>query len=169
MNTYCLFNGEIHKTAEPVLKVNDLGLLRGYGVFDFFPIVQSKPLFFNDYWNRFSSSAKQMRLPFEWEEGPLTELLDHLIRKNELTDGFCKLLLTGGYSSNGFHPDNGPNLIVTTQGPIHYPAVNYEKGIKLLSRSEEHTSELQSRENLVCRLLLEKKKAKALATPRPCA
>src|SRR5690606_41790436 len=26
-----------------------------------------------------------------------------------------------------------------------------------LSRSEEHTSELQSRENLVCRLLLEKK------------
>src|SRR5690606_41942263 len=28
------------------------------------------------------------------------------------------------------------------------------------SRSEEHTSELQSRENLVCRLLLEKKKNK---------
>src|SRR5436309_11005637 len=29
-----------------------------------------------------------------------------------------------------------------------------------LARSEEHTSELQSRENLVCRLLLEKKKTK---------
>src|SRR5690606_41848996 len=29
-----------------------------------------------------------------------------------------------------------------------------------LERSEEHTSELQSRENLVCRLLLEKKKNK---------
>src|SRR5688572_32576051 len=28
----------------------------------------------------------------------------------------------------------------------------------LLSRSEEHTSELQSQSNLVCRLLLEKKK-----------
>src|SRR6266511_5931331 len=28
------------------------------------------------------------------------------------------------------------------------------------SRSDEHTSELQSRENLVCRLLLEKKKKK---------
>src|SRR5690606_40137600 len=28
----------------------------------------------------------------------------------------------------------------------------------ILGRSEEHTSELQSRENLVCRLLLEKKK-----------
>src|SRR5690606_19282001 len=30
--------------------------------------------------------------------------------------------------------------------------------LPLASRSEEHTSELQSRENLVCRLLLEKKK-----------
>src|SRR5690606_41846028 len=29
---------------------------------------------------------------------------------------------------------------------------------RVLPRSEEHTSELQSRENLVCRLLLEKKK-----------
>src|SRR5690606_40007608 len=33
--------------------------------------------------------------------------------------------------------------------------VDYAAGKK---RSEEHTSELQSRENLVCRLLLEKKK-----------
>src|SRR5690606_41282455 len=30
--------------------------------------------------------------------------------------------------------------------------------LKAENRSEEHTSELQSRENLVCRLLLEKKK-----------
>src|SRR5690606_40458936 len=30
---------------------------------------------------------------------------------------------------------------------------------RVKARSEEHTSELQSRENLVCRLLLEKKKS----------
>src|SRR5579883_2056429 len=30
--------------------------------------------------------------------------------------------------------------------------------LAVVARSEEHTSELQSRENLVCRLLLEKKK-----------
>src|SRR5690606_41187397 len=33
-------------------------------------------------------------------------------------------------------------------------------------RSEEHTSELQSRENLVCRLLLEKKKNKKTITEK---
>ena len=37
------------------------------------------------------------------------------------------------------------------------PRVAAQAGYKR-ARSEEHTSELQSRENLVCRLLLEKKK-----------
>src|SRR5256886_8095471 len=35
------------------------------------------------------------------------------------------------------------------------------------SRSEEHTSELQSQSNLVCRLLLEKKKKKKTHTIHP--
>src|SRR5690606_41130040 len=34
---------------------------------------------------------------------------------------------------------------------------------RIQNRSEEHTSELQSRENLVCRLLLEKKKKQKIA------
>src|SRR5690606_39279623 len=36
--------------------------------------------------------------------------------------------------------------------------VTFRRKAPHLQRSEEHTSELQSRENLVCRLLLEKKK-----------
>src|SRR3712207_7120162 len=35
-------------------------------------------------------------------------------------------------------------------------------------RSEEHTSELQSRQYLVCRLLLEKKKNNFNSSPRSC-
>src|SRR2546427_5942222 len=47
----------------------------------------------------------------------------------------------------------------------------YHRGtVKLLelvaARSEEHTSELQSQSNLVCRLLLEKKKKNTSATQR---
>src|SRR2546427_4591163 len=41
---------------------------------------------------------------------------------------------------------------------ILYLAMNAKRS--LLYRSEEHTSELQSQSNLVCRLLLEKKKKK---------
>src|SRR5690606_41943011 len=38
------------------------------------------------------------------------------------------------------------------------PELADQLGARVDVRSEEHTSELQSRENLVCRLLLEKKK-----------
>src|SRR2546430_12434575 len=41
-------------------------------------------------------------------------------------------------------------------------------GARQRVRSEEHTSELQSQSNLVCRLLLEKKKKKVLPTCKSC-
>src|SRR2546426_8167194 len=56
----------------------------------------------------------------------------------------------------------GPHFIDFCRGP-HVPNTSKIKAFKLLSiagaywRSEEHTSELQSPCNLVCRLLLEKK------------
>src|SRR5258708_19287551 len=40
------------------------------------------------------------------------------------------------------------------------------RGQRCVGRSEEHTSELQSPDHLVCRLLLEKKKKYHLITPR---
>src|SRR5690606_40025605 len=49
-------------------------------------------------------------------------------------------------------------LILTNNDILGHVAA---QGGKYAQRSEEHTSELQSRENLVCRLLLEKKKQKA--------
>src|SRR2546422_1558740 len=42
--------------------------------------------------------------------------------------------------------------------PCHVPARRYTQRERPTQRSEEHTSELQSRLHLVCRLLLEKKK-----------
>src|SRR5690606_41051799 len=40
---------------------------------------------------------------------------------------------------------------------VSSPSVRTIMLARMLERSEEHTSELQSRENIVCRLLLEKK------------
>src|SRR4051812_49827216 len=42
-----------------------------------------------------------------------------------------------------------------------------DHSLRLLLRSEEHTSELQSHVNLVCRLLLEKKKKQNELEPQP--
>src|SRR5690606_40245339 len=63
--------------------------------------------------------------------------------------------------SSYFNKNLGVNLktrrMVKEIRRIEITLVNSELDALLLERSEEHTSELQSRENLVCRLLLEKK------------
>ena len=51
---------------------------------------------------------------------------------------------------------NVNETVFIPQGAIHRIENTSKKPVKI--RSEEHTSELQSRTNLVCRLLLEKKK-----------
>src|SRR2546430_12004165 len=54
------------------------------------------------------------------------------------------------------------SLSVTVRVALNVPKVRYvwatETPLAPVERSEEHTSELQSQSNLVCRLLLEKKK-----------
>src|SRR5690606_41428991 len=50
---------------------------------------------------------------------------------------------------------DGPEGVRRVRGPDAKVAEGVHR---VAERSEEHTSELQSRENLVCRLLLEKKK-----------
>src|SRR5690625_583655 len=73
-------------------------------------------------------------------------------------------------SAQGFEDENGPRMIHTPwyEEPIPFneaAEIGTRKVIQehstigvVVTRSEEHTSELQSRGHLVCRLLLEKKK-----------
>src|SRR5436309_13194191 len=57
-----------------------------------------------------------------------------------------------------FRPGRRDPLVDT--GNLQQCRTGLPGGTTAVRRSEEHTSELQSRENLVCRLLLEKKKKK---------
>src|SRR5690625_5981650 len=67
------------------------------------------------------------------------------------------------------HPGRGHRRLVGTQrdaevGDLHIPVQGDQDVRGLHVRSEEHTSELQSRGHLVCRLLLEKKKTSNIQT-----
>src|SRR5436309_7732244 len=72
---------------------------------------------------------------------------------------------TGGYCSGVRVAATGEGGERDTRGSDP-PVRAAQRPVACAPRSEEHTSELQSRENLVCRLLLEKKKNKAAAAKK---
>src|SRR5260370_30747749 len=59
------------------------------------------------------------------------------------------------------------NAHVRRVNPLRFKVPN--RGGAEQIRSEEHTSELQSHLNILCRLLLQKKKASQTSSPRPAA
>src|SRR5690349_23331633 len=61
---------------------------------------------------------------------------------------------TGSVRNRGVVPDRASSASITRSGRSARCKTRADR------RSEEHTSELQSRRDLVCRLLLEKKKKK---------
>src|SRR5438445_2960699 len=68
-----------------------------------------------------------------------------------------------GYNHGPTPAGSRPRKVVFTTTPS-ITLLWFGGRISSLSRSEEHTSELQSRQYIVCRLLLEKKKASSPTT-----
>src|SRR5690606_13081110 len=95
---------------------------------------------------------------FGFNDGTITVTLSTDVDNFELFDNFLGSFVTISVTEN-----QSPNSVTYTNVyPSSFQVVAFKAGCPALQisdgRSEEHTSELQSRENLVCRLLLEKKK-----------
>ncbi len=109
-----IINGSIINKRDAVLHISDLSIERGYAVFDYFKTVNGKPIFWEDNLDRFFYSANCMRLKIEESREELKELILQLMNANKIADSGIKLLLTGGYSNDGYSISK-PNLIITQQ------------------------------------------------------
>src|SRR2546422_3161689 len=82
---------------------------------------------------------------------PLPKMFDYRAEDATRADIGCRVLVP-------FGKKRLVGLIVELATESEVPASRLRAAERILRRSEEHTSELQSRLHLVCRLLLEKKK-----------
>src|SRR5690606_18420834 len=71
--------------------------------------------------------------------------------------------ISGKVVTQGFPQTSSRTLAMAQSAGLHEDSGSLKPATIDRHRSEEHTSELQSRENLVCRLLLEKKKERLFA------
>ncbi len=131
MISYYEINGVRLPREEARIGLEDIGLLRGYGVFDFFRFRNGRPVFGEAYLARFARSAELLGLPLPAKPAELGRRVQALIDANGLADGAIQLVLTGGYSPDNYEPAE-PNLLILQRPAPAYGPEHYERGVRLM-------------------------------------
>lgn len=125
------FNGSWKKAEDVQVSVKDIGFLRGYGIFDFFRIMDGKPVFLSDHLDRFLRSADLMGLTLAYTKTELAECIHELAAMATDSCLGVKMVLTGGESVNGFDPAPTANLWIL---PGVFQFADPERGMRLMSQ-----------------------------------
>jgi branched-chain amino acid aminotransferase len=132
MKPFCFADGEIIASESATIHPMDLGLIRGYGIFDFFRTNNYEPVFLEHYLDRFIASAEKTHLPMDYSREELRSIIFQLIEKNDLKQGGVRMVLSGGVSENHFSPAQGKLFIFCEN--LDFPSEEkYKEGIKLLT------------------------------------
>lgn len=127
---YYSINGEIVSSTEATISVNDLGLQRGYGIFDYFKTVKGSPVFLEHHLDRFFRSAEMMKLKPPFSREQMKHHISALLDKNGADSSGVKLTLTGGESADGFTPGS-PTLIIMQSPLALLPGLH--QGIRIIT------------------------------------
>lgn len=132
MLPYVYWNGQVMPYEQAQVGLSDLGLLRGYGIFDYFLFEDRQPRFLGDYLDRFYRSAGLLDLQVPVARTLMPAILQELIKANAQSRGGIRLLLTGGYADDGYTP-RVPNLAILQYPFTEVKAEQWERGAALMT------------------------------------
>ncbi len=137
MRTYYV-DGKFVPEDQAVIPVNDLAVLRGYGVCDIMRTYNSKPFFLNEHIQRLENSAVQIGLTLPWQTNEIKEMVIQTLEKNKpIDEANIRIIITGGSSTDFFSPDGPPRLIILITDIPKLPEAWYKKGVKVITHMRE--------------------------------
>ncbi len=141
MKNYCYLNGKIIPTDKASISVYDLGLLRGFSVFDFFRVYNGRPFLLKEHLARLVNSAKLLNLKAPLTSKQIAAVIKGLLRKNGLKEATVRIVLTGGKSPDGIsYDDNSPTFFILTKPFSAYPTALYRQGVKAITSNYRRES-----------------------------
>ncbi len=134
-------NGRIVPAHEAAISPFDVGLLRGYAVFDLLQTVGGKPFQLEGHLERFRNSASLLGLQVPLPDDEITRIILELLELNDYDESIVRMVLTGGESDDGMHFDPAtPTFLIITHELFTVPEESYRSGTKLVTF--EHRREL---------------------------
>ena len=128
-------DGSFYPESEAKISVFDHGLLYGDGVFEGIRFYNGKVFRLEEHMERLYKSAAAINLILPLDNAALTEALLETIRRNDLRDGYVRLVVTRGKGDLGLSPWNcpKPTIIIIAAKITLYPEESYENGLKVVT------------------------------------
>ncbi len=117
------------------VSILDIGLLRGYGMYEALAVINTKPLHFSDHWQRLIRGAEALNIKVPVSAKLAEEIIIEIVKKSEFTTrASIRIVLTGGRVINGIeHNFDEPTFYMLAEEWKALPKENYEKGAKLIT------------------------------------
>ena len=143
MSPVHFINGNFVDSKKALIPVDDLGVLRGFGVFDYLRTYDQKPFLLNWHLERFLNSAKYAGLKVPYKKKEIKEIINKLIKKNnfqpcinqrhkESFEYAFRIILTGGESQDS-KISKKPSFFILSERPHILPTCVYKKGAKIFT------------------------------------
>jgi len=136
---YCFLNGKVMPLGDAKVGIEDIGLLRGYGIYDGLATFNGKPFRFADHWNRFVDGAHALGLNIPITEDLCKRKITEIVNKSGIKDrGTIRMILTGGQTINGIEFDfENSTFYITAEEFVSLPEEYFKKGSKLITYNHQ--------------------------------
>lgn len=126
-------NGEFVPASKARIPVDDLAILRGYGVFDFLCTHNGKPFMLEEHIRRLEYSAEIIGLHLPWTREEIRDIVLDTLKKNDHSESNVRIVVTGGSSPDNITPQDSPRLLVLVSPLRKPPSEWYENGVNVIT------------------------------------
>ena len=102
MKKIVFLNGEYLEEDRAKVSVFDRGYLFGDGVYEVVPVVNYKVLDKEPFWERLTRSLRELELKLPYPKEYLLQMIDELIKRNDLKEGGVYMQVTRGVAPRDF-------------------------------------------------------------------
>jgi len=128
-------DGKFYPKAEAKISVFDHGFLYGDGIFEGIRLYQGCVFRLDEHLERLEMSAKALCLDMPWTRAEIAEIVCESCRRNNLTDGYIRLVVSRGFGDLGLSPKNcpKPSIICIADSIKLYPEELYTTGMRIIT------------------------------------
>jgi branched-chain amino acid aminotransferase len=128
-------DGKFYPKAEAKISVFDHGFLYGDGIFEGIRLYKGCVFRLDEHLERLEMSAKAICLNLPWSRQQIADIVCESCRRNQLTDGYIRLVISRGFGDLGLSPKNcpTPSIICIADSIKLYPEEFYSTGMKIIT------------------------------------